>query len=182
MNFSKKLILAGLAVSLLAFPACEHHGHHPPPIAGGGGGKGLTGGCGGKPCGQGPGHGEHFGQTTDRVFEVYIYMDSTDPARKKCLVDLNSITLWTQDENGHAIDQRVKWVSDDDKEYTVAFDTNGSPFADKEFHVKSPDYESHSGKIANKGGYYEYSIYRGGSTTSANLCMKPTDPGVHVTP
>lgn len=110
-------------------------------------------------------------------------MDSTDSTGKKCLVDLNTVTLWTQDENKQPIDQRVKWVSDDDTEYTVAFDTSSnSPFDDKEFHVKSPSYEKESGKITNKGGYYEYSIYRGGSATSVNLCMKPTDPGLHVNP
>lgn len=173
MSLSAKLVLAGLAVTLVLVPACAHHRH-------GGGGK-TTSGCGGAPCGQGPGAGHHYGQM-DRTFEVYIYTDLEDPT--KCYADVDAGTLWTmtQKHNGKPVNQTVTWFSDDNKEYTVAFDTSkGSPFESSVFHIKAPNYKQDSGKIIKGSDYYEYSIYSGDNATGTP-CLKAEDPGWHVNP
>lgn len=180
MNLVKKLLLAGLAVSLPVAVGCEHQLSK--KNGGGAGGKKLV--CvSGAPCGQGPGPGKHYGQADARHFEIYIYSDPTDPTGKKCLVDLNTVTLWKQDVNHQPIHQEVTWVSDDGREYTVFFPNSNTPFGTDTFHVRK-DGEQSSGKPA-KSGYYEYSIYSGdvaGNTPGATPCMNASDPGVHVNP
>jgi hypothetical protein len=177
MNFSMKLVLAGLAVTLVLIPACTHHRRR----GGGGGGDETKNGCGVLPCGQGPGAGHHYGQT-DRTFEVYIYTDREDST--KCYADVDVGTLWTmtQKHNGKPVNQNVTWFSDDNKDYTVAFDTRkGSPFEASVFHVVGPSYKKNSGKIIKGGDYYEYSIYSGDNATGTP-CLKAEDPGWHVNP
>jgi len=177
MNFSKKLILAGLAVSLLALPACEKHGRSPGPPAGGGG-HGITGGH--TPgCGQpgGPGPGNHYGQQ-NRVFDVYIYTDPDDST--KCDADQDVATLWTKTKkNGQTVSQSVCWISDDSKEYTVLFNgKNGSPFEQSTFDVTS---ETPSGPLLKGSNYYDFSIYMG-KDTSTKPCKDLSDPGYYVKP
>lgn len=166
MNFSKKLILAGLAVSLLALPACsrrshqeqeEEHEHNPKLVSGGGQGQ------------------------ADRVFDVYIYMDPTDPTSTKCLVDIDVATLWTgKRKNGTLINQTVTWHSDDQKEYFVAFQPpNNSPFESATFDIKAG--KKDSGKIVRSGKYYTFFIYQGGSA-SGTPCDNSSDPGYYVKP
>jgi len=175
MNLSQKLVLAGLAVTLVLVPACAHHRRR------GGGGDDRSKGCGGLPCGQGPGAGHHYGQT-DRTFEVYIYTDLENST--KCYADMDVGTLWTmtQKHNGKPVNQTVTWFSDDNKDYTVVFDTpKGSPFQSDVFHITGPSYKQDSGKIVKGGDYYEYSIYSGDNATGTP-CLKAEDPGWHVNP
>ena len=176
MNFSKKLLLAGLATSLLLAVGCGWLGF----TKNDGGRKDKKLVCGqGVPCGQGPGPGKHYGQADKRFFEIYIYADPTDTTGKKSLVDLNTVTLWTQDQNRQPIDEEITWVSDDGNEYTVLFPNSKTPFGTDQFHVQKNGTQS-SGKPV-KDGYYEYSIYSG-STAAGTPCMNPSDPGVHINP
>jgi hypothetical protein len=175
MNFSEKLILAGLAISLLVLPACERRrpeDHH------NGGLKGL---CGqGVPCGQGPGAGKRYGQT-DRIFEVYIYTDPDDSS--KCWADIDVATLWTKTKkNGTPVNQRVTWFSDDGKEYFVDFTKGhyGSPFAESTFDVPK-DGKKESGKVIQSGKYFDYAIYAGGAAVGTP-CKDASDPGYRVNP
>src|SRR5579872_3685496 len=178
MNFSGKLILAGLAVSLLALPACEHHDRHRRP----GGGKGLAGGCGGLACGQGPGAGHKYGRM-DRTFEVYIYTVPLDSS--KCDADVDIATLWKQ-KNGHP-KQTITWFSDDGKDYVVDFSKghNGSPFALTSIPVPGapPGNTGASSGDLNSGssGYYDFAILAG-KDHSAPVCKQPSDPGYYVKP
>ena len=183
MNFSKKLILAGLAVSLLALPACEHHGRHGRPGAGGGG-KGLAGGCGGAPCGQGPGAGHKYGRM-DRTFEVYIYTDPQDSS--KCYADIGVATLWKEGQNGHP-QQTVTWFSDDGNAYIVDFRKGKqkiSPFLNdsNNFFPVPASGSTSSGKLDphKTSGYYEFAILPG-TDSNANPCKDASDPGYYVKP
>jgi hypothetical protein len=170
MNFSKKLILAGLTLSFLLLPACSRRSQHEqeeeerernPKLALGGG----------------------QGQA-DRVFDVYIYMDPTDPTSTKCLVDIDVATLWTgKRKNGTLIKQTVTWHSDDQKEYFVAFqppnDPNSSPFDSTTFEIKAG--KKDSGTIVRSGKYYKFFIYQGASA-SGTACDDSSDPGYYVKP
>ena len=66
MSSSAKLVLAGLALTLLFIPGCRRAGVVPP----------------------GPNH----GRQPQRVFDVYIYTDPDHP--DKCYADLDVATLW----------------------------------------------------------------------------------------
>src|SRR5262249_9586941 len=107
----------------------------------------VLGGC--KRTKEFVGPGEHHGQEQGRVFEVYIYTGPTDSSH--CYADASVVTLWK------TLDQRVKWISDDDKEYFVDFNMghNGSPFADKTFPVPAHG-DKASGKLTQSGQYYDY--------------------------
>ena len=186
MNFSKKLILAGLAVSLLALPACEHHGRHRRPGGGVGGGKGLAGGCGGAPCGQGPGAGNKYGRM-DRTFEVYIYTDPQDSS--KCYADVDVATLW-KEKNGHP-KQNVSWFSDDGKPYIVDFRPGThhmSPFTNNPqnwFQVPAGKSVSSDTLDPEKpSGYYEFAILPGTDPNDPKVtpCKDASDPGYYVKP
>lgn len=187
MNFSKKLILAGLAVSLLALPACERHGRHGRPGAGGrgGGGRGLAGGCGGAPCGQGPGAGRHYGRT-DRTFEVYIYTYTAPDGTTKCSADVDVATLW-KEINGHP-KQTVTWFSDDGNAYIVDFRPGThhmSPFVNNPqnwFPVPAGKSVSSDALDPDKpNGYYEFAILPG-NDPNASPCKDASDPGYYVKP
>ena len=182
MSLSAKLVLAGLAVSLLLFPSCERHRH---PRSGGRGG-------GTEQFGRGPGAGHHYGQKNPRDFEVYIYTDPDDPS--KCHADIDVATLWTKTKkNGTPIKQTVTWFSDDGKDYTVDFrpdstypDKRGSPFQP----VTPPDlYYVPLGSAVASGdleegstGYYAFAIWSGKNVDQGKPCKDASDPGYRVSP
>jgi len=118
------------------------------------------------------GPGQHHGQEQGRVFEVFIYTDPTDSSH--CYADAAVVTLWKTQN------QRVKWISDDDKPYFVDFvGTNGSPFTDRTFSVP-PHGDKESGNLTQSGGkYYEYGIWAGGSG-QGTPCKQSSDPGIYV--
>ena len=186
MNFSGKLILAGLAVSLISLPACERHGAHPGPGGKGGGEHGVAGGCGGMHCGQGPGAGHKYGRM-DRTFEVYIYTYTDPDGSKKCAADVDVSTLWKEGQNGHP-SQMVTWFSDDGNAYIVDFRKGKqkiSPFLNDSnnfFPVPASGSVS-SGKLDphKTSGYYEFAILPG-TDSNANPCKDASDPGYYVKP
>jgi len=115
----------------------------------------------------------------DRVFEVHIYADPSNPTQK-CLVDVNAATLWV------AKNQSAKWISDD-ANYVVDFQPghHGNPFkhATTWYEVSNGN-DAPSGKLnGNAGGqYYDYAIYFG---TEENHSKEPCknvsdDPGFYV--
>lgn len=190
MNLSQKLVLAGLAVTLVLVPACAHHRRR-----GGGGGDDRSKGCGGLPCGQGPGAGHHYGQT-DREFQVYVYTDPEDSS--KCYADIDIATLWTKTRktNGQPVSQTVTWFSDDGNDYTIDFrpdpkypDKRGSPF-------QPPPHQpqTHLFYIPRKGsvpsqplnpdstGYYAFAIWSGKNVDQGQPCKDASDPGYRVSP
>lgn len=179
MNFSEKLILAGLAVSLLLLPACERHRRR---RTGGGGGGGA------ELLGKGPGAGHHYGQQNPRDFEVYIYTDPDDPT--KCHADIDVATLWTRTKkNGTVIRQTVTWFSDDGKDYTVDFspdshypDKRGSPFQSPDQIYIPAGKSAHSQDLKpDSTGYYAFAIWAG-QNLSGKPCKDASDPGYRVSP
>ena len=118
------------------------------------------------------GPGQHHGQQNGRTFNVYIYTDPTDTSH--CYADASVVTLWKTE------DQRVKWISDDDKEYFVDFNLghNGSPFVEKTFPVPAHG-DKASGKLTQSGQYYDYGI-RAGNTAQGTICKPSSDPGIYV--
>lgn len=179
MNLTEKLLLAGLAVSLLLATSSCTRGRTPAEQKEEAGERHLLN------YGQGPSGGNHYGQA-DRTFEIYIYSD----AGGKCYADLDVVTLWTKNNNGQAVHQNVKWFSDDGKEYTVDFrpDPNykpkrGSPFKQTDAWFTVPPKSSiPSGDLnPNSTGYYAFAILPG-HDLSATACRDASDPGVHVNP
>lgn len=129
----------------------------------------VLGGC--KRTKEFVGPGEHHGQEQGRVFEVYIYTDPTDSSH--CYADAAVVTLWKTQN------QRVKWISDDDKPYFVNFvGANGSPFSDTTFQVPTHG-DKASGNLIQYGKYYEYGIWPGNSAQGAP-CKQSSDPGIYV--
>ena len=178
MNFSEKLILAGLAVSLLLLPACERHGRRRSG-GGGGGGEDLLG--------KGPGAGHHYGQKDPRDFEVYIYTDPDDSS--KCHADIDVATLWTKTKKGgSSIKQTVTWFSDDGKEYIVDFRPedqykHGSPFkkTDPWFQVPAGGSVPSGELKQDSSGYFAFAILPG-HDLKAKPCKDASDPGYRVSP
>jgi hypothetical protein len=178
MNFSQKIVLAALAVSLIAVSFCTRRNTQAEQNEELGETHRLH-------YGQGPAGGNHYGQG-NRTFEIYIYSDSGG----KCYADLNVVTLWKKNNNNQTVHQNVKWFSDDGKEYTVDFrpDPNysakhGSPFNSANAWFTVPQGKSvPSGDLkADSSGYYAYAIVPG-HDLSAKPCRDASDPGVHVNP
>ena len=168
MNFSTKLVLAGLAASLLALPACERR-------------AGKGGGVEPKFV---PGSPPPHGQQSPRVLKAYIYSDPDDPTNK-CFVDIGKATLWTKTKKGGSpLDQTVTWYSDDNKAYKVDFTTGKrhvSPFTDPSGYFQVPAGGSvSSGPLkTDSNDYYDFAIFFANGTTP---CMDPGDPGLIVKP
>ena len=182
MIISRKLILAGLAVSLLSVPACKPRGGGGP-----GGGPGFGPGGAGQKCGPGPagpGPGHHYGQQ-DREFDVYIYSYTDASGSTKCTADVDVATLWKV-KGGQALKQSVCWISDDGNDYTVNFKaqgTHGSPFQDPlgSFYVPQNGSVSSGPLLAAASGYYEFVIVPN-NNPNGTPCKGPGDPGLIVKP
>ena len=119
--------------------------------------------------------GQHYGKRDHRVFWIYIYTDVPSHP-DQCFVDWPVATLWKN------ANQTVKWVSDDDREYTVDFGLggNGSPFSQPTFHVLKHGVTP-SGDLTNLpqiGTYYDYGI----KDAAGKICKpaKDPDPGLYV--
>jgi hypothetical protein len=150
MSWRQTAVLAGLASTLVLISGC--------PKA--------------KFMGRGPGAGHHYGQADPRVFEVYIYTDTSNPG--KCLADWPVGTLW---QGRH---QTVEWFSDDGGKYTVDF-TKGthaprSPFQNDTFTAPSNGKQDSGDLTAGASGYYDFAIL----DASGNVCKDPGDPGYYV--
>lgn len=187
MNFPKKLVLAGLAVTLVLVPACAHHRH--------GGGRKTTSKCGVAPCGQGPGAGHHYGQM-DREFQVYIYTDLSDSTQ--CYADIDIATLWTKTKknSGQPVHQTVTWFSDDGKDYTIDFrpdpkypDKRGSPFQPPPsqpptdlFYIPPGGSVPSQDLKPDSTGYYAFAIWAGKNVDQGKPCKDAGDPGYRVSP
>ncbi len=168
MNFSKKLILAGLVLVLVPALSCnreqrQREEHEKRPL-------------GFRQPGSGPGPGNHYGRKKDRAFSIYIYTDDSG----NCYVDTPGVVLWK------SANQTAQWISDDDsKEYLVDF-TRGqakhSPFSSGDTIPVKEGIVNDSGNLKpGSTGYYDYVVWAGTSPKPGdNPCKGTTDPGVYV--
>ena len=87
-------------------------------------------------------------------------------------------------------DDRIEWYSNDldtTTTYQVMFDqAEGTPFAGKQFTATSSGtLDPKPGKVIGNPGYYRYSVYAQGNSTTpckpAGEMYTITDPGVYVT-
>lgn len=172
MSFSAKLVLAGLAVSLVLLPGC---------------GQKFAPQTAGPTCGSaqaGPNAGNHYGQRKHREFRVYIYTDATGT----CYADTDVATLWTT-VGGASAEQTVCWVSDDNNDYNVNFKRGKrqqTPFTPDNFPIQGTGtgtgmYSSGS-LVTGSRGYYDFVIVRG-TNKDGPICSSPLqDPGYRVSP
>ncbi len=126
--------------------------------------------------------GEHFmGKPQGRTLVIHVRSDVTPDPSRQCSVDCKTVNVYASDH------QKLRWVSDDGKKYTVDFEKGpgfpnpdpGTPFKDgqdKPKHTLStadPELEP-----TGPQGYYYYSV----KDANGYICLKPDDPGVHVNP
>ncbi len=154
MNARQGFILAGLAIAVLFLSSCRERQ------------RGF---------GHGPGAGHGYGQQDQRVFEVYIYADSSNSG--KCSADWPVGTLWKSKHH------TVTWYSDDGAQYTVDFNRGThadpkSPFHSATFTVPAGDKVSSGPLLQNATGYYDFAIL----DANGNPCKDPSDPGYYIKP
>jgi hypothetical protein len=160
MTTIPRVVLAGLAVTLVSLFACHQAGAGKPP----GNPPTVT-------STSGPGHGHLHGQEKDRPFKISIYTDHTDPTHpNQCFADYAEVTLWK------AKTQTVTWFSDDNGSYRVDFNgANGNPFIGTNPYPVNDETMSRALKD-NAAGHYTYTIEDGSGTP----CNSVGDPVIYV--
>ncbi|HJS97905.1 MAG TPA: hypothetical protein VJ756_02355 [Terriglobales bacterium] len=122
-----------------------------------------------------------MGKPQGRTLVIHVRSDVTTDPPGQCYVDCKTVSVYAPDH------QKLRWISDDGKKYIVDFEKGpgfpnpdpGTPFKDgqgKPKHTLStadPELEP-----TGPHGYYYYSV----KDANGNICLKPEDPGVHVTP
>lgn len=115
-----------------------------------------------------------------RTIVIHVRSNAQTPPGQ-CYIDCKTVSVYTPDN------QKLRWVSDDGHKYTADFEMGpgfpnprpGTPFKDAGGNPKhtittdEPEIEP-----TGPHGYYYYAV----KDENGNICLKPEDPGLHVTP